>query len=188
MNQYSNAGAGLKKMFIAQIGAIVCTILAVIPVIGLIGGIGALVFAIISLVGLYGAGKDIAGCKKAFILTIINIVVSIVAGLFGSSAIMSALFGVVDSVLSFLVVYFVCNSVAEVLTQIGAADVAATGVTVWKVNLGCYIATIVIAILAVVPLLNVIAAIAGFVVLIVSIVAAILYMMFLNKSYQALGA
>ena len=33
MNNYPNVGAGLKKMFIAQIGIIVCTVLAIIPII-----------------------------------------------------------------------------------------------------------------------------------------------------------
>ena len=75
MNNYPNVGAGLKKMFIAQIGIIVCTVLAIIPIINIIAGIGAIVFAVISIVGLYGAGKDIEGCKKAFIITIVNIVI-----------------------------------------------------------------------------------------------------------------
>lgn len=188
MNQYQNAGKGLKKMFIAQVGAIVCTVLAVIPLVNLIGGIGALVFAVLSLVGLYGAGQEIAGCKTAFILTVVSIVLSIVAMFFAANPVMTALFSIADSVLSFLVVYYVCNSVAEVMSQVGANDVAAKGVTVWKVNLGCYIATIVISILAFIPVLNVIAVFAGVVVLVVSVVAAILYMIFLNRSYQALGA
>ena len=188
MNQYPNAGKGLKRMFIAQVGAIVCTVLAVIPLVNLIGGIGALVFAVLSLVGLYGAGQEIAGCKTAFVLTIISIALSILSMFFAGSGVMTTLFSIADSILSFLVVYCVCNSVAEVMNWIGAGDVAAKGVTVWKVNLGCYIATIVIAILAFVPVLNVIAVIAGVVVLVVSVVAAILYMIFLNRSYQALGA
>ena len=66
MQDLQNAGSGLKKMFIASIGAVVCTVLLIIPIVNILAMIGALVFAIISLVGLNEAGKDIEGCKTAF--------------------------------------------------------------------------------------------------------------------------
>lgn len=37
MNQYFNAGQGLKKMFIAAIGAIICTVCLIIPLVNIIG-------------------------------------------------------------------------------------------------------------------------------------------------------
>ena len=188
MNQYPNAGAGLKKMFMAEVGAIICAVLAIIPSINLIAGIAAIVFAVISLVGLYSVGKDIAGCKTAFILTIVNLVISIVGSLTSLIPVLSVICSIAGSIISFLVVYYVCNSVAEVMTQVGAADIAERGVTVWKINLVCYVAAIVIAILAVIPVLSMIATVANLVIAIVSIIASILYMIFLNKSYQALGA
>ena len=188
MNNYPNAGAGLKKMFIAQIGIVVCTVLAIIPIINILAGIGAIVFAIISMVGLYGAGKDIEGCKKAFTLTIINIVISILASIFSKSTLFSVIFSIAGDICAFLIVYNVCSSVAAILKDKGAADVAAKGESVWKINLGCYVASIVISILAVIPLLNILAGIAGFIVAIISLVAGILYMIFLNKSYQVFGA
>lgn len=188
MNQYYNAGAGLKKMFIGQVGAIVCTVLAIIPLVGIIGGTGALVFAVVSLVGLYGAGKDIAGCRTAFFLQMIAIVLSFFSMFFAGNWPVLALFNTADSILSFLVVYYVCNSVSDVMSAVGAGDVAQKGRTVWKVNLGCYIATIVIQALSFVPIVSLLASVAGLVVMIVSVVAAIMYMLFLNKSYLALGA
>lgn len=188
MNQYMDAGKGLKKMFIAQIGAIACTVLAAIPIVGLIGGVGAIVFAVVSMIGLYQAGKDIGGCRTAFILTLIDVILSVISGLISSSVVTAGIFSIVDSILSFLVVYYVCLSVAEVMTGIGANDVAQKGTTVWKVNLGCMIAIIVISVCSVIPGVNVIAALASIVVAIVSIVAAVLFMIFLNKSYHALGA
>lgn len=158
------------------------------PIINLIAGIAAIVFAVISLVGLYSVGKDIAGCKTAFILTIVNLVISIVGSLTSLIPVLSVICSIAGSIISFLVVYYVCNSVAEVMTQVGAADIAERGVTVWKINLVCYVAAIVIAILAVIPVLSMIATVANLVIAIVSIIASILYMIFLNKSYQALGA
>lgn len=188
MNNYSNAGDGLKKMFIAQIGAIVCTVLLFIPFVNIVAAIGAIVFAVISIVGLYNAGKDIEGCKTAFIVTIIGLVVSIISNFTSGSAFLAVVFSIADSVCSFLVIYYVCTSVGTVLKENGAADVAGKGETVWKINLVCYAASIVISILSVIPVLNIIAGICAVVIAVVSIVAGVLYMIFLYKSYQAFGA
>ena len=116
MGNRAEAGQGLKKMFIAMIGSIV--------------------FMVISIVGLNQAGKEIEGCKTAFILTIVTLIVSIV-GAFFKTGILSTLFSIANSVLSLMVAYYVCTSVAAVMNQISAAE--------------------------------------------------ILYMIFLNKSYHALG-
>ncbi len=186
MGNYSEAGQGLKKMFIAQIGIIVCSVLMIIPIINIIAMIGSIVFMVISIVGLNQAGKEIEGCKTAFILTIVNLIVSIV-GAFFKTGILYTLFSVATSVLSLLVAYYVCTSVAAVMNQIGAADVAAKGITVWKFNLVCYIILIVASVLALIPIINIIAGIVAIITSIVAIVAEILYMIFLNKSYHALG-
>lgn len=188
MNNYLNAGGGLKKMFIAQVGAIICLVLAYIPIINIIAAIGAIVFAVISMVGLYNAGKDIDGCMTAFYVTIISLVLRIVAIPFSGNSFLSTIFGIANSVCSFLAVFFVCTSVAAVLKEVGAADTAAKGESVWKINLGCYAASIIISILSVIPVLNVIAGIAAIVLAIVSIVAGVIYIIFLYKSYQAFGA
>lgn len=187
MENYQNAGAGLKKMFIASVGTVICTVLAIVPIVQIIAAIGIVVFAVLSMVGLYGAGKDIEGCKKAFTLTIANLVVSIV-GAFLKPGFLATIVSIVGYVLSFMVVYLVCSSVSEVMNRIGAADVAQKGETVWKINAGCYGVLVVVAILAMIPVLNVIAGVAAIIVAIVSLVALILYMIFLNKSSQALGA
>ena len=81
---YANAGAGLRKLFIAQIGSVVCNVLLVIPLINLAGAIGALVFLILSLIGLNEAGKDIDGCKKAFQITIEQLALTVISREAGS--------------------------------------------------------------------------------------------------------
>ncbi|MDE6387375.1 MAG: hypothetical protein K2L82_06150 [Lachnospiraceae bacterium] len=187
MGNLQNAGAGLRKMFIASIGAIICAVLVIIPIVNILAGIAAIVFGVLSLVGLYGAGKDIAGCKTAFTLTIINMVVS-VAGTLVGAGFLGIIFSIADSVLSFLICYLVCTSVSEVMNQIGAADVASKGALVWKINAVCYAILIIIAILGAVPGLALIASLAAIGVLVASLVASIFYMIFLNKSSQALGA
>ena len=71
------ASKGLKKMFIAQIGGTVCIVLAVLPLINIVAVIAALAFSILSIVGLYEAGRNIDGCKTAFMLTIANMALSV---------------------------------------------------------------------------------------------------------------
>lgn len=187
MENFQNAGSGIKKMFIASVGAAVCAVLMVIPIVNLLAIIGTFVFGIISLVGLYGAGKDIDGCQKAFMLTIINIVISVVSIPLGSGF-LGAILSIAEYVLNFMVVYLVCTSVGSVMNQIGALEAAQKGETVWKINAVCYGVMIVVAVLGNIPVLNILAAIASIVVAIAALVAAVLYMIFLNKCSQALNA
>ncbi len=104
--QYTNAGPGLKKMFIAQIGSVICSVLLIIPLINLIAMVGVLVFLIISLIGLYQAGKDIGGCQKAFQFTIAQLVLSVISN-FAGSGFIGTIVSVAYSVTGFLVTYFV---------------------------------------------------------------------------------
>ena len=134
MGNYQNASGGLKKMYIAELGAIVCAVLSIIPLVNIIAAIAAIVFMVLSIVGLYCAGKDIPGCQKAFMVTIISLVVSVFKAIF-KTGIMSAIFAIAGDVLSFLVVYLVCTSVAEVMVQLAAPDIADKGNSVWKINL-----------------------------------------------------
>ena len=186
MYGYENAASGLKKMFTAQVGSIICVVLMMIPFIGVIGLIGVFVFTIMSLIGLNSAGKDIEGCKTAFTLTIVQMVVSVIGNLAGTG-VFATVFSVVNDILALLIVRAVCLSVAEVMENLNRQDVADTGRSVWKINLGCYVVDIVLTILAVIPVLGTVLAVAGSVVtVILSLVAGIMYIMFLSKSYQAL--
>lgn len=188
MNQYPNAGAGLKQMFIAQVGVIICIVCASIPSISLISMIGAIVFVVISLFGLYSLGKDIEECKMAFILTIVGAIVNILAKLLANVPVVGPLLKIAYTVISLLVVYFVCIPVSGALSQIGATDIADLGQTVWKLNLVCYAASIVCSILAMIPVLAVIGVLVSIFVLIAALVGEIMYMVFLYKSYNAFGA
>ena len=73
------------------------------------------------------------------------------------------------------------------MDQLNQRVVADKGRSVWKINLGCYVADIILTILAVIPLLGTaVAAVGGFVTTLLSLVAGILYIMFLSSSYKAL--
>lgn len=186
MEKYQNAASGLKMLFIAQIGAIICTVFAFIPLVNILAGIGAIVFLVLNLMSLYRAGKDIEGCSKAFILAVVSLVLSILKLI--PVSILQLLISLASSVISFLIVYLVCTSVAEVMKELGSEDIASTGNTVWKINLICYAAALVISILSLIPFVKALVGVFNIVVVIVNIVAMVMYIMFIYKSSQKLSA
>ena len=61
MSNYLKAGKGLKNMFIATVGAIICQVLLVIPFpfVNSIAMVATMVFTILNLMGLCGMQKGI---------------------------------------------------------------------------------------------------------------------------------
>ena len=115
MSNYPNSGKGLKNMFIASVGAIVCAVLLVIPIVNIIAAIAALVFTILSLIGLWTVGKDIAECKMAFWFTILASVLNGIANgannaSVSGTSVIGTLLSVAGSALSLAVTYYVCTS------------------------------------------------------------------------------
>lgn len=165
----------LKWIFIAQI----LVLLSFIPVVGAILSIIGLV---LELVALYGASKLDQGYHTAFILTIVGIVLGVL-NLFVGDGVFASLVSIVSTVVSLGTLYFVITTSCKHLEASGSAEVAQKGMNVWKINLICTIASVVLILLAFVPVL---AALLGVVVAIVEIVAYILYLIFLYKAYHAL--
>lgn len=185
METYLDAGAGLKKMFIASIGIVICTVLLIVPGINLVAAVATIVLGILSLVGLYQAGKDIEGCKKAFMLTIAKLVLSGLGNV-AQSIMMTLIVSLATYIVDVLVVYLVCTSVSEITEKLGQSSVADKGRLTWKLYLGCYIAVIVLAVLMVIPSLLGVALVAGLATTLFSVVAMILYTIFLYQSSNAL--
>ena len=183
MGSLQNAGDGLKKMYIAQVGTVVCSAIAMIPVVNVLAAIGGIIFLVISLIGMNIAGKEIAGCKTAFHFSIANLVGSIVAAMV-TNGFLSAVISIVNDVLALFVIYYVCTSVAELLKQMVASDAAQFVTKTWNINLGCYIAMMVLTILTRIPVLGMVF---GLIVTILALVASVFYMLFLNKACQACG-
>lgn len=164
----------LKWVFIAGI-------LSLLSFIPLVGVILALIGFILNLVALHGASKLESGYHTAFVLTIVGVVVSVLA-LF-SKGIFESIVSIVGTVVSLGILYFVITTTCKLLEAKGANGIAEKGVKVWKINLICTIAAVVLMLLAFVPVL---ASVLAVVVAIVEIVATILYLIFLYKSYNAL--
>lgn len=182
MNRYPNAAEGLKLMFYGEIVAIIGAFLGIIP---LLGGLLALAGGVVSLVGLNKAGADDEGYRTAFMLTIINIIVSLVSS-FAGDGVFGTLVGIVSSVLSLAVIYFVCITTANLLHSVGASELERKGNTVWTINLVCTIVSVAVMLLAYIPIVNILAAVVGVISALVALVGYIMYLMFLNGSYKVL--
>ncbi len=185
MSNYQDASSGLNKMFIAEVGALACAVLAAIPFVGVLAALAIIVFSVVSMIGLYTAGKDIDGCRTAFILTIVNIAIRLVERI--PDSLLQSILGIAEDIISLLIVYFVCTSVAAVLKVAGALDEANMGNLVWKINLACYGVSIVIGVLLFIPGLAAIGKVLAIVTGIAMVVAGILYIIFLYKSSRALA-
>ena len=195
MSNYPKAGKGLKNMFIAIVGAIICQALLVIPFpfVNSIAMIAAMVFTILNLMGLWTVGEDIAECKKAFWFTILSWVVNSIANTANNLSatgisVIGTLFSVAGSALSLAVTYYVCISAASVLRSFGAEEAAASGDSAWKIALWTTIASIVASVLCLIPILNIIGALLAVIAKIAALVGMVFYMIFLNKAYKAFGA
>ncbi len=178
MENLQEAKAGLKKMFIAQVGSVACVVLMLIPIVNLIAALATLVFLVLSIVGLYQAGKDIEGCKTAFMLTIANLVVNVLKSFLGTGSV-GTLLTMAQAALNLAVIYFVCTSVSAVMNKIGSSDVAKLGNTVWIINLIAILASVLLLFFALFPTMNVIASC-------IPLIGTVFYMLFLYKSSNAI--
>ena len=187
MENYRTAGDGLKKMYYAEWGFMICAVLGAIPLIGIVAGIAKIAVAVLSLLGLYSVGQVIPKCKNAFYLTIVSMIITVLDMIINGWVI-NTLFSIMQSVTGIMISYYVCNPVADFMSGIGATDIANDGRNVWKINLVCYLVSIVISLLLLIPIINIIAGLFSVIVAIVQIVAYVLYMVFLNKGYKRLEA
>lgn len=173
MIDYTAAGRGLNKMFIGEI-------LSILSFIPLVGGILALVGLILTLVGLNEASAAADGYRTAFWTGIVSIVVDVLA------VFLSPL-GVVSSILSFVMVYLVCITTADILDETGDPATAAKGRFVWKLYVVCTVIIVVCALLALIPGVVVLAALVMIPTVIATLVAGIQYLIFLYRASSFLS-
>ena len=189
MNSYFDAQGGLKKLFAGTIGTLVCNVISQIPLLGMVAAVGSLLFTALAIYGLFQAGKDIPGCKSAFLLYVIAFVVQIFASAFAFMSIGAAIASIcviVQALLDMVIIYLVCTSVSEVMIVKGRGDIANFGKVVWILTVVSYAIGIVTTLMAKIPVLGLIVVLLGFIIAVVKIVAGILYLVFLYRSSEAL--
>ena len=127
MSSYQNAGMGLKKMHIAAIGMIVCSLLILIPVINIFALVGVMVFVIINAYGIYQAGKDISGVRLAFYLQMIVVVLTLISNLVSMGGDMDLFFTIATEVLAIVAMCLIFSSVSNVMEEQEKEELAKQG-------------------------------------------------------------
>ena len=183
-DMYKNVANGMHKMYIAELGAVICTAIALIPIIGtIIGGIGALVFGILMIIALYGVGKEVEDCRKAFILMIIGVVIGLLTGI----PVIGKVLSLASEVVSFLVIYLVCTCLGKLVAEAGDGATAALGEKVWKLHFIATVCNLILQVLSWIPVIKVLVAVLAVVVAIFAIVVCCFYISFLNKGSKVLS-
>lgn len=190
MNRYFDAQGGLKKLFAGTVGTLICNVVSAIPFLVMVAAVGSLLFTVLAIYGLYQAGKDIPGCKSAFLLYVIEFVVQIFLSAFAfmpMGAAIASICVIAQAILDMVIIYLVCTSVSEVMIVKGHGDIANFGKNVWILSVIAYVIGIVITLMAKIPVIGIIAVLLGIIVAVVKIVAGVLYLIFLYRSSEALA-
>lgn len=185
MENLSNASSGIKKAYNATKGALICLLLMYISSLQIYAALGILAFSVYYIIGLHQAGKDLAGCKKAFALSIVSIVMAILS--MSPYGYVSVPVSLVRCGTEFLVVNLVFTSVSEITDQIGAVDVRREGRMAWQVNAVCYGVMATATILRCIIHSNWIDMIYFIIILLFPLLAKVFYMLLLSKCNQALN-
>lgn len=183
MNNYENAGVGLRKMYVATIGTLVCTLLSGFPLVGVLFSIAILVFYVIHLQGYYHVGKDIAAGKVAFVLQIVSICLSVVKAFEIVPESVEFLLTIADELVPLVAICLVYGSVCKILRAKGADEVAKQG----KIALCLQLASGVIVIVSTGMILGGSVLSGALIALIFSIVNLIYTLKFLKKSAEEFG-
>lgn len=185
MENLSNLESGMNKAYRAVRGMLICLLLTWVPSLKLFAALGILAFFVFHIIGLYEAGKDIEGCRKAFILSVVSVIMAILS--VSPLGIIRIFATLVRCGTEFLAVYLVCTSVSEVTDRIGAADVRREGVMSWQVNAVCYGLTALCSLLGGILYMGAFAMLTTIAIMLIPLVAKVFYMLFLRACDQALN-
>lgn len=185
---YYEAEAGLYKICIGQMGALVCTVLQKGLALHFLPAIAMFIFSIVVLVGLFQAGKEIKGCRVAFILSILEIMIRICTILFvrGKEESVTAFSTIMEILLAMLVICFVSFSVSRSMIELGRVKEAKWGKAVGIITATTYTLSMIIAVLSIAPSVRIVTVPTALIVGIVKMVSGILYFIFVYKSFHTL--
>lgn len=175
------AGKGLYYVFWGVIALLAGTILAFVPLMGLVlllAGIACQIY------GYVIAAKSDTGYMNAVFCLAGNLAAVFLKGIIGTG-LLASLLGVVSSILSLAVVYFMCQTTGRLL-EADHPDLAVRAVMLWKLYLACTVVDVVCSVLGVIPLIDILAGVLGWVVSLAAVVADVLYLIFLYQAQKAL--
>jgi len=140
----------LDTLYGANLVAAVCLILVLIPIINLIALIVVLFSAVMIFVAMYRLRNVHDDYHTAFMLSILNLVLTLIGGMMGGWA--EAVVEVISSLVSFGQTYYIIRGTSHFLREGGHDDVVEKGalaVRLYVVNLAVSLVTGVIGLLSV---------------------------------------
>lgn len=212
---FTNAYEGVKKIYIAEIFALIASILVLIGSIFSATGIQAgeetasgngllisaglfviiaaillIIAEIMNILGVNRASKDEPAFKEALIALLIGIAANIVVSVFSSTTMIQNIGKSVMNVMEILASYYICTGVINLADRLNNSEVSARGKKVRSMLMGIWIAAAILNALAALFANETIQGILGITAIvagIISIVAYFLYIGLLGKAKMMLS-
>ena len=213
---YAKAYEGVKKIYKAEILALIAAILMLMGSIfsatglqageetasgnGLLIGGGLIVIvaailmivaAILNIIGVNRAAEDESAFKSALIALLAGIAANIVVSAFSGNATISSIGRAISNVTEILASYFICTGVINLADRLNDSAVSASGKKVRSILIGIWAASAVLNVLTILfgtnETMKAVIGIAAIVAVIISIVAYFLYICLLGKAKNMLA-
>ena len=213
---FKNAYEGVKKIYKAEILALIGSILLLIGSIisafglrngentssgeGLLVGGGLLVIAaavlmiiaaIMNIIGVSRALKDESAFKNALIALLCGIAANILVSAFSNNPTISNIGKAIVNVTEILASYYICTGIINLADHLGDSDVSARGTKIRSILMGIWVAAAVLNALATLfgtnETMQVVIGIIAIVTGIISIVAYFLYIGLLGRAKEMLA-
>lgn len=213
---YTKAYEGVKKIYKAEILALIAAILMLMGSIfsatglqageetasgnGLLIGGGLIVIvaavlmivaSILNIIGVNRAAEDESAFKNALIALLAGIAANIVVSAFGGNATISSIGKSFSNVTEIMASYFICTGIINLADRLNNSAVSASGKKVRSILMGIWTASAVLNILTILfganETMQAVIGITAIVAVIISIVAYFLYIRLLGKAKNMLA-
>lgn len=215
--KFTNAFEGVKKIFAAEILALIAsvcgTIALALPVVALVAaanqsgggtaaslgglvvvGIATVVLSIIAfifkLIGVNKASKDEPAFKIAFYMILAGIAVSVLTGIFSSNSTVSSIMSALGEIVNLAVTVYIIQGIKNLAQRLGDDKMVKSGDTLFKYIIAIYI-LVIIAQIVIMILQNGAAVVVALVIIVISgileIIQYILYIRYLAKAKKMLA-
>lgn len=168
--EFNNASKGIKKIFTAEVLALIAAICAVITAIfvvvmavatkaesagGAVASLGAaglfgiatavlgIIAYIFKIIGVNNAGKDEPAFKIALYLIFAGLVVAVVGSFFSGNATVKSVIDIASEVINLVITIYIIQGCCNLASKLGRDDVVNKGNTIFKLIICVYVLAII---------------------------------------------
>ena len=183
---YSGVSKGFRLMFYSGIALLICPLLGVLFAFPLFAVpfvvIVKLACGIVSWVGIYKVSASLKDAKPAFVLAIINTVVSFIQKNISGLSFTYIILGIAGTVLAASVIYYIVKVTSSELAKNGNSDMERKGNVIWIL---CLVVSGVTALVYLPIMLRLVGAYAQLFTMLASIVGLVMEILYLIYLYSA---